>query len=405
MLHAVLENGTRISMADKWHENELNDLRKQQRFICPICQERVILKLGTKRQWHFSHEQNHSCRIWLEPESAYHLQGKLDIYKWLRKQGVKAGLEVYLPVIQQRPDVICKLNGKLYAIEYQCSSLSEERFLDRTNGYNRVGIIPIWILGGNRLRRKQGVHFQIQGFEWLAAPFSPHHGNQKFLIYFCPETKRWARLDRITSYSSNRAIASLSVMKYNSRISVEELIAPTDHLPFNMSAWLKQKKKWRTQPMQPYSSKSYKTFSKWLYIHRIPPGLFPAEAGWFLPTQHEIVTSPHIWQSFLLIQCFLPKKKNERITLEELAYSLTDFIMKGFMVSRENFKQSMNKFVSELVYEYAELLTTFHILKKINSSHYVYQNEISILSTYDEAIKRDQFLSKLKHNTPNLTSI
>src|SRR6476660_2035852 len=108
MLTAVLEDGTKISMADKWFENELKELRAKQQFLCPACDSKVTLKLGSKRQWHFAHYNHSMCRLSLEPESPYHLSGKLQLYHWLVKQNIPVSLEVYLPLIQQRPDLLCK---------------------------------------------------------------------------------------------------------------------------------------------------------------------------------------------------------------------------------------------------------------------------------------------------------
>ncbi|MCM2675056.1 competence protein CoiA [Alkalicoccobacillus plakortidis] len=239
MLTAVLQDGTRISMADKWFESELMDLRKKQQFKCPVCSAAVTLKLGSKRQWHFAHHTKHTCRISLEPESPYHLKGKLDIYHWLINQGIKASLEMYLPLIQQRPDVLCKVEGKLYAIEYQCSPLSEELFFERTMGYRRMGITPIWILGGNRLRRKQAEQYHLLGFEWNTSRLN--RLEQMYVTYYCSETQLWAFLFELQSYSTNGALARLSYKRQNT-LSIEDLLYPRDIAPYQYKSWLNIKK-------------------------------------------------------------------------------------------------------------------------------------------------------------------
>ncbi|MDQ0207890.1 competence protein CoiA [Alkalicoccobacillus murimartini] len=398
MLTAVLEDGTKISMADKWFESELKNLRKKQQFKCPVCYSSLILKLGSKRQWHFAHVQDQSCRIPYEPESSYHLKGKLDIYHWLMNQGISAALEMYLPLIQQRPDVLCRVNGKLIAIEYQCSSLSEELYAERTKGYYRMGITPIWILGGNRLRRKQTDLYQILGFEWNAARFNPV--DQAYLTYYCSESTSWGLMQQITSYSATKALAELTVKKSHS-FSMKELLTPNESTSNTMKSWLKIKKNWRYQCFHPHPSKSELLLKKLLYQHRIPPGQFPCEAGWFISVQHYIKTSPYVWQTLLLLQISHHLTLHQPFSLNTLEDQLTPFIMRGVITFRDHLQLDLTEMISQMVFEYIQLLVSFAIVEKLTNGDYLYLKPISLPKTVEQANEMDQSLANIKQNTPN----
>ncbi|MGN1279656.1 MAG: competence protein CoiA family protein, partial [Limosilactobacillus sp.] len=56
-------------------------------------------------------------------------------------------LEVYLPQINQRPDLLLTDGKRKVAIEFQCSPLSLRRLRERNAGYQRCGIYFHWLLG------------------------------------------------------------------------------------------------------------------------------------------------------------------------------------------------------------------------------------------------------------------
>lgn len=119
----------------------LKQLRKVQQFFCPACGENVQLKVGTKNIPHFAHLKQSACQTqFSERETPTHLQGKAQLFQWLKRFGTPQ-LEAYIPDIQQRPDI-------LYhdvAIEFQYSRLSIERFNERNDGYNQKDMSPLWI--------------------------------------------------------------------------------------------------------------------------------------------------------------------------------------------------------------------------------------------------------------------
>lgn len=125
-------------------------------YECPGCHEPVVLKRGRVKIAHFSHQKNGLCVRQEEPETAEHLSGK-----WQIQQQFNGDLEVYLSVISQRPDILCRRANRLIAIEFQCSALSTSRLEERTDGYRKLGIEVVWLLGKkyrDRFKKASGAH-------------------------------------------------------------------------------------------------------------------------------------------------------------------------------------------------------------------------------------------------------
>ncbi|MCC5889059.1 MAG: hypothetical protein JJU01_00730 [Alkalibacterium sp.] len=126
---------------------------RQGQYFCSLCKEQVILKRGQIKVPHFSHRQDSDCSVHSEGETWEHMKGKCDLYDWLELIGLEPEMEVYIDSISQRADVLFKWMNQLYAIEYQCSPVSENEVITRTQGYQSVSIKPLWI-AGNKLSLK-----------------------------------------------------------------------------------------------------------------------------------------------------------------------------------------------------------------------------------------------------------
>lgn len=128
------------------------DAKRRGKYYCPQCDESVILKRGKSRVAHFAHSANSKC-MFSEGESYEHLLGKQQLFEWARKKGMKAELEVYFKAIDQRADVLIRQEDKLVAFEFQCSPLTLNDLLKRTEGYHTVGINCLWVLGSPYRKR------------------------------------------------------------------------------------------------------------------------------------------------------------------------------------------------------------------------------------------------------------
>ena len=95
---------------------------------CPICQEKVIAKMGDIRVNHWSHQKNKDCDNWSEGETDWHL-----FWKSIVK---KANTEVVIG--EHRADIV---NSKGTVIELQHSSISTEEIAERESFYGDM----IWL--------------------------------------------------------------------------------------------------------------------------------------------------------------------------------------------------------------------------------------------------------------------
>lgn len=113
---------------------------KKTQCYCPGCKGEVVFKCGSQKIPHFAHRRNQECQHFTEGETAEHLSGKQLLLKALPKD---TQLEAYLPRLAQRPDLL----WRSMAVEFQCSSLSRERFTERTLNYLAHGYTPWWLVG------------------------------------------------------------------------------------------------------------------------------------------------------------------------------------------------------------------------------------------------------------------
>ncbi|MBB1122412.1 competence protein CoiA [Limosilactobacillus albertensis] len=150
------------------------------KYYCPGCRQRVILRRGKYKISHFAHQKGSDCGA-SEGETVEHLRGKKQIYQWALKKGWQPRLEVYLPSIAQRPDILLKIDGQRVAIEFQCSPLSLERLLERNKGYQQEKIRVWWVLGSPYFR-KLGNKKVVQ--------FTQLYHNQFVLLFWDTKAKR-----------------------------------------------------------------------------------------------------------------------------------------------------------------------------------------------------------------------
>ncbi|KOY82422.1 hypothetical protein I6G82_14750 [Lysinibacillus macroides] len=124
----------------------LQRYRRQIKFLCPQCLEPVQLKMGHYNIPHFAHLAKNQCdQFFAEGESKLHLQGKIQLFEWLQKLGHKVELEPFLNTLSQRPDLLVTIADNRFAFEFQCSAISHEKWQQRTTGYEKHHIQPVWL--------------------------------------------------------------------------------------------------------------------------------------------------------------------------------------------------------------------------------------------------------------------
>ncbi len=400
MFTAAFEDGTVISVMDRWHLDELKELRKKRLFYCQMCKEPVQLKLGTKKQWHFAHQANFECDFLIERETLYHLKGKRHLYEWLKRQFNEVALEVYLPIIRQRPDLLLRYQHTLYALEFQCSPISPTLLTKRTNGYLQLGITPMWILGGNRFKRHGQKTFSLKAFEWYATRSTQKDGN--FLTYYCPEQQSLALLQQLTPYTATKILAAYQEHPLQS-LTIENLIYPPKQTDLPIDEWLTIKKHWRYRLPTPYPSRTDKFLQQLLYRKQIPTSLFPIEAGW--PTDHHhLIESPsYQWQTLLLLECLEYQPLHHVFSARLVKQCLLPYMNKGLFSHRGTFEQLE---WSMAVDGFLFWLREIGYLEMVNDNNETYKRvkNVVIPSSTEQAILLDHCLFhtvRKKDKTPD----
>ena len=62
-----------------------------------------------------------------------------------QKHEHQVNLEPYLKELSQRPDLLVTIDEEQFAVEFQCSTISHEKWQQRTMGYERNDIQAIWL--------------------------------------------------------------------------------------------------------------------------------------------------------------------------------------------------------------------------------------------------------------------
>ncbi len=128
-------------------DGSLPENPKQYKWECPHCNEKMmhVKESYDGKMEHFRHFSDSKC-INYEPESPEHLIMKNYCYQVLANGAVKKQLEYR--VGDQIIDVFFELEtGKKIAIECQCSVITVDKLLERTQKYTEKGFYTLWILG------------------------------------------------------------------------------------------------------------------------------------------------------------------------------------------------------------------------------------------------------------------
>ncbi|MCL6573192.1 MAG: hypothetical protein K6T88_16165 [Bacillus sp. (in: Bacteria)] len=391
MLSARTKTGKNICLGYEYKKETLLYLRSKEEFLCPICEETVLLKLGDSRIFHFAHKQGGSCRDFYESESVSHMEGKRQLYQWLNRQKIPSVLEYYDREIQQRPDIMFMYNGKKYALEYQCSTIPESVFIKRTKTYLENEYNPLWILSSNHIQQKKKKIIQLSNFHYL---FLRSTSSGTFYIpTYCPDKRRFHFVESIISYSIKNAFAQQTLYQAN-EMKFKSFLEPKMSLQLNPLSWNSEIEKstlnWSLHP-----GHKQKLFLHELYNRNMNPFLLPPEIG--LPVTHSLLiqTSPLIWQTYLFLDVLANKNPYDLITLQEINGQFKKRISRNDIILR-NLPQlkSFNPFLA--VIEYLQHLEKLKILNQKGSTTFQVLRKIIIpKSNREREEAKNNFLQKL----------
>lgn len=210
MLVALTASGERFVCSSELSREKLKQQRVDMQFFCPQCKERLQLKIGELKIPHFSHIANSQCeQLFSEGESEQHLRGKEQLYKMFKRLQLKVELECYLKELAQRPDLlVTDKNGRRFAIEFQCSPISPERYSARTNGYLSSNITPIWLFltPSKKVRTIQKV--QKLSFSPMLQQMLRGNGSyQQYIVTYDPERQHFSYFSNLLHLFGDTYIA------------------------------------------------------------------------------------------------------------------------------------------------------------------------------------------------------
>jgi competence protein CoiA len=392
LLVAIKSNGERLSLAERWQKSDLIGIRSTERFQCPECGKEVVMKLGSKKIWHFSHMAGGSCQYEYDRESEYHLSGKLQLFNWLNKQGINAELEQFDAQMKQKPDIAFELQNQKYAIEFQCSVIPAEIFEKRTQTYLHNDVIPIWIAAETLIKRKNNNVVSINNFLYLFTRQTRHSWN---ITAFCPISGQFINLNGAIPITSKKTITNLIVNSLN-QYSVEELLNPIEK-PFPiLKTWQAENQKLKLRYLT--SPGAWQNpFLKELYRNHLGLLTLPSEIGLPVRSSPYIETPPIIWQTFLYLDVFRHHKKGDIIMYAKIREAFEKRVSRK-EINLRTLPAARQRDHRYALAEYVFLLTKVSYLERINSGTVRVLREIIIPGSIDEQITAEaNFYTKYRN--------
>ncbi|ALX48634.1 competence protein CoiA [Lentibacillus amyloliquefaciens] len=391
MLQAKTEYGKLVTPA-LFTKQEIRTLKQHNKFFCPACQSPVIVKAGSKITPHFAHSARGNCPAQEGGEGAYHEKGKLLLYQWLKHQRLNVRLEEYLPEISQRPDILIRLKAKTIAIEYQCAKIPPAEIVDRTRGYEKAGITPIWIIGVNQFNRRKRNEIKIDAFHLhLIHQFSADF--PLTLYFFCPDTLRFITFQDLYLSSNRQAIGNMTIQKLNAMDFTDlfhKTFLPRQKLFQN---WLTAKRSLRMRPSKRAFGREL-AWQQWLYVNSLHRDSLPSPVYLPVTGQFRMKTQPWDWQSRLCVEVIGHMSPNETFSVKRCQHLFRRHIRPTHAFPL--IKSSVNP-----IYEYLQLLEELQVIRETSPNHFTKENPLKFYKHIEAALEGDKLLmiELMKQNT------
>jgi competence protein CoiA len=392
LLTAQTKSGTIFSLGTAYKKENLLIIRNNEEFFCPACGERVSLKLGNQRIYHFAHRSGTICRDFYESETLYHMKGKLQLYQWLERQGIPAALEYYDSRIKQRPDIVFHYGGNKYALEYQCSPIPEDIFNKRTAAYDQQNYIPLWIMGSKHMKVKRSNIFSLSNFDYFF--LRKTKDNHLIIPSYCPEEKQFKILSSIYPYSIKNALANITHHPIEQTV-IQDILAPKITTQHSLVKWLNEIEKF-TLNWSLHPSPDLNQILREIYMHNLNLYLLPPEIS--LPVSHSLLiqTPPIIWQTYLYLDVLQDKIPNDLLDLRIVERQYNKRMMKKEIINR-NIPQLPKEQSFNAVKDYFLQLERLGILTKKSETVFQLQTQILIpKSNREKEERRNEFCQKNK---------
>lgn len=367
---------------------------KSQTFFCPGCRTAVFLKKGKLIQAHFAHYTQNNCSVFSEGETEEHLSGKKLLYNWFEMQNIPCQLEAYLPELKQRPDLlIWPTSQRPIAIEFQCSSLSIEKMIERTEGYQKNGYEVIWIAGSKFQLKKRLTSFQ-QLFLRNRASFDLYLlclnvERKQFEVYSHISLRQPGHSPRFQKQTFPLNKLKFSIENTDNRFSKVKNQKELSFSFLKSHHYLVQGRMYQNPKMV--------EFQKYIYYHGHSLISLPIEA--YLPIKNEVCirTIPHFWKFIVLewiedkgVGTVFSKKDFEKKILEMKKQKEIEFFYSPCL---------LDKVKEAYLYQYLSCLVENNMLAALSATEWIvlrtahyYRNERDKLDEFERLDLKKELL-------------
>ncbi|WP_411334637.1 competence protein CoiA [Metabacillus indicus] len=390
MLIAKDADGRLINLTSIRHDHSDLHRMREKKHYCPVCDHPLDLKAGSIVIPHFAHQKLKSCLIDHEPESDYHLNGKIQLYRWLKSQNlVQTEMERYFPEIMQRPDVYADTGQRKIAVEFQCSSIPAVQFYKRTSQYKQVNIEPLWILGAKNTVRLSSTTFRISPFQWLFAKQGPDILAPPHLLTYCSSLQAFLLIEHLIPFSK-QVFTSITAVKPIRHITLRDVTPQAVPSSKNWIQWLNLIKMHRLKP-HIHLSGDLKSLQQTLYEKKqIPLSCLPSEAFIPVATGYLFHTAVYVWQTKILL--FIDSLSGHSVFRLEDA---VNEMKRDRHIVRRDITHMKHVSIGAPVRAYLEALTHTGLIAKENKYSYRKTADLKWSHNQEELLKRDnELLSK-----------
>lgn len=382
MLTAKRKDGTLFTIPEQLSPDVLSVMKGAQPYYCPCCDSELIMKAGTIKIPHFAHKRHATCTASSDSESPYHLLAKRKLFTWFISHGYHAELEAYFPDIKKRADILVTVGDKRYALEFQCSTISETLFIERTKAYQSVHITPLWILAAKQVKRVEGQEFKLSSFQWL---FVTGTSSYPFLWTYCPEQNQLSAIKGMTPFSPSVTFAERTTAPLE-RLSPTQLIPQLTNRFSFITLWRYKRKSWcfhrvKTANLQDPLFRAF-------YANRFTVTSLPIEVGIPVKGMCFIKTAAIEWQSWLYLDVLAKRELGQVIQLRAFFQSFQKRKEMGYIKVRSLPLLSVHEQVNP-VQEYVLFLLKAGYLMETTIGNYKLMKKIVKPCTMDENEKME----------------
>ncbi|MBB5174845.1 competence protein CoiA [Texcoconibacillus texcoconensis] len=388
---ALDENGKSVSLSVAITREQWQRIRHEQSFYCPICKEKVLLKLGLEKKWHFAHRTDSQCVNGSPLESKEHQNAKQLLYEWLSRYHNYVEQEAQVPSLPLRPDVFFQRFNQYYSFEIQRSAIDPIDFYSRHVTYLNNDIQPLWLGCKSQLRRKSECEFHFSSLDWLLLQTSLTSFPQQAIGYIDVQNKAIIQLSYPIPLAPNNIYAQPKVLHLNEHPFQEKLFLPSDDYHWNKICdhWKKQRHKWRTQTYrqlsraESYMNEVYRSFLMNL-------NYFPSLCCFPIPSSIVIRTPPPLWQSWIVFKFLSKYRLHQVFTLDILIEQFLHCVKRNIFDIRPSLFETPHESLIRPFNDYLYCLEHVGFLEQVRPGQYVRRKKISICSDLEELVKEDE---------------